>query len=125
MDMQINQYRNLIASQPSQPLLSILNFRNTRISILPEGEEFLTVLFYGSGWNYSKFIFLSSAVNRGSDFKGSSVGLILKSGIKGLYYKIPTITSKICNHTRWDINRHQVFKEEDAHPRLLTGLWWP
>jgi hypothetical protein len=31
--------------QPSQPLLRILNFRNTRISVFPEVEEFLVMLF--------------------------------------------------------------------------------
>jgi hypothetical protein len=31
--------------QPSQPLPGILNFSNTRVSILPEGEEFLVMLY--------------------------------------------------------------------------------
>lgn len=31
----------LVVLQPSQPLLRILNFSNTRVSVFPEGEEFL------------------------------------------------------------------------------------
>jgi hypothetical protein len=30
--------------QPSQPLLRILNFRNARVSVFPEVEEFLVIL---------------------------------------------------------------------------------
>ncbi len=30
--------------QPSQPILSVLHLSNTRISVFPEGEEFLVVL---------------------------------------------------------------------------------
>jgi hypothetical protein len=36
----------LIPHQPSQPLPCIIYLSNTRISVLPEGEEFL-VVFYG------------------------------------------------------------------------------
>ncbi len=31
--------------QPSQPLLRIFHFSNTRVSIFPEGEEFLVMLY--------------------------------------------------------------------------------
>jgi len=31
--------------QPSQPLPGILHLSNTRISVLPEGEEFLVMLY--------------------------------------------------------------------------------
>jgi hypothetical protein len=37
--------KNLMTLQPSQPLSGILSFRNTRISVLPDGEEFLVMLY--------------------------------------------------------------------------------
>jgi len=33
-----------ITLQPRQPLLRIINLSNTRVGVLPEGEEFLVVL---------------------------------------------------------------------------------
>jgi len=35
----------LLALQSSQPLLRILNFSNTRVSVFPEVEEFLMILY--------------------------------------------------------------------------------
>jgi hypothetical protein len=40
-----NNYGDLLALQPSQPPLCIFNLSDTRISILPEVEEFLVVLY--------------------------------------------------------------------------------
>jgi len=37
--------KNLMILQPSQPLSGILSFRNIRISVLPEVEEFLVMLY--------------------------------------------------------------------------------
>jgi len=37
--------KNLMILQPSHPLLRILNLSNTRVSVLPEGEEFLVMLY--------------------------------------------------------------------------------
>jgi hypothetical protein len=34
-----------VALHSSRPLLSVLNLRKTRVSVLPEGEEFLASLF--------------------------------------------------------------------------------
>jgi len=32
-------------TQPSQPLLSILNLSNTRVSVFPEVKEFIIILY--------------------------------------------------------------------------------
>ena len=39
------KYYGLLPSQPSKPLLNILNLRNTWISIYPKGEESLVMLY--------------------------------------------------------------------------------
>ena len=46
----------LMALQSSQPLPHIFNLSNTRISVLPEGEEFFVVL-YGLG-RFFFYVFL-------------------------------------------------------------------
>jgi len=43
--MLIKSFRKSLTLQPSQPLLSILNLSNTRVSVPPEIEEFL-LMFY-------------------------------------------------------------------------------
>jgi hypothetical protein len=40
----MKEKKALITLQPSQPLLSILNLGNTRVSVFPEIEEFLVML---------------------------------------------------------------------------------
>ncbi len=42
------KYYGLLSSQPSQPLLRILNLSNTRVSVFPEVEEFF-IMIYGFG----------------------------------------------------------------------------
>jgi hypothetical protein len=44
----ISYMGKLLAFQPSQPLLRILNLRNTRVSVFPEVKEFF-VMLYGFG----------------------------------------------------------------------------
>ncbi|NIM58384.1 MAG: hypothetical protein GTO16_05490 [Candidatus Aminicenantes bacterium] len=39
-----NKTSGLLTLQPSQPLLRILNLSYSRISVFPEGEEFLVML---------------------------------------------------------------------------------
>jgi hypothetical protein len=63
-----------ISLQPSQLLLCIVNFREAGIGSIQEGREFLAVIYiFGSSGpilkflGYSKFIFLRSALNLGSD----------------------------------------------------------
>jgi len=43
------KYYGLLPSQPSQPLYGILNLGYTRVSVFPEVEEFL-VMLYGDGF---------------------------------------------------------------------------
>jgi len=43
------KYAGLLPLQSSQPLPRVLNLRNTRVSIFPEVEEFL-VMLYGDGF---------------------------------------------------------------------------
>ena len=45
--------RKLFLFQPSQPLLSILNLSNTRISVFPKLEEFLLML---DGFGFPAFL---------------------------------------------------------------------
>jgi len=41
---QIDNFSELLALQPSQPLLRILHLNNTMVSIFPESEEFLIMI---------------------------------------------------------------------------------
>ena len=50
----------LLALQPSQPHLRILNLKDTRISIFPEIEEFLVMIF---GFDLPAFIFFKNLNN--------------------------------------------------------------
>jgi len=54
-----------LLSQPSHPLLCTLHLRNTRVSVLPEGEEFLVMLygFISSRKNHLSFSFRVTTLN--------------------------------------------------------------
>ena len=49
----VPNFQFLLCPEASHPLLRILNFRNTRISVFPEVEEFLVML---DGFGFPAFL---------------------------------------------------------------------
>jgi len=54
----VPNFQFLFSQEASQPLPCILNLRNTRISVFPEGEEFLVMLY---GFAFPAFLLINLA----------------------------------------------------------------
>ncbi len=81
----VPNFQFLFSQEASQPLSGILNFTNTRVSVLPEIEEFLVMLY---GFTLPAFLL----INLAEHVKGFGIDVAITYSARGK--RISSLKSK-------------------------------